>query len=220
MNIAKKIILKPQLFFSINSVFNHFQWFCERKAESTSGTNAESTNAEKPHSSFRHICWLSCLKFSLLHWPVYWRLISPVNIIFYRSSHHRCSTNKAILKISQYSQTNTCVADSACNFIKKRLQHNYFPVNIVKFLRTPTLKNICGRLLLLLRLVKMYQSRYFQLKNNSILFDWRYYGSWEVSIPISVVKAQFQYLTRNFSLRIYISVFKSQFQSSNLHFSI
>ena len=31
----------------------------------------------------------------------------------------------------------------ASNFIKKRLQHRYFPVNIVKFLRTPILKNIC-----------------------------------------------------------------------------
>ena len=35
----------------------------------------------------------------------------------------------------------------ACNFLKKRLQHRCFPVNIVKFLRTSTL-NICERLLL------------------------------------------------------------------------
>ena len=31
----------------------------------------------------------------------------------------------------------------ACNFIKKRLQQRYFPLNIAKFLRTPILKNIC-----------------------------------------------------------------------------
>ena len=30
----------------------------------------------------------------------------------------------------------------AWNFIKKRLQHKCFPVNIAKFLRTPLLKNI------------------------------------------------------------------------------
>ena len=36
----------------------------------------------------------------------------------------------------------------ACNFIKKRLQQSYFPVNIEKILRTPILKNICKRLLL------------------------------------------------------------------------
>ena len=34
----------------------------------------------------------------------------------------------------------------ACNFIKKRLQHRCFPVKFAKFLRTPTLKNICERL--------------------------------------------------------------------------
>ena len=32
------------------------------------------------------------------------------------------------------------------NFIKKRLQHRCFPVNIAKSLRTPVLKNICERL--------------------------------------------------------------------------
>ena len=36
----------------------------------------------------------------------------------------------------------------ACNLIKKSLQHRYFPVDIAKCLRTPILKNICGRLLL------------------------------------------------------------------------
>ena len=36
----------------------------------------------------------------------------------------------------------------ACNFIKKRLQHRCFSVNIAKFLRPPILKKICKRLLL------------------------------------------------------------------------
>ena len=38
----------------------------------------------------------------------------------------------------------------ACNFIKKRLLHMCFPVNIAKFLRTPILKNIFERLLFML----------------------------------------------------------------------
>ena len=42
-----------------------------------------------------------------------------------------------------------------CNFIKKRLQHRYFPVNIAKFLRTSTLKNICERLLLILVIAQL-----------------------------------------------------------------
>ena len=36
----------------------------------------------------------------------------------------------------------------ACNFIKKRLQHRCFSLNIAKSLRTPFLKNIRKRLLL------------------------------------------------------------------------
>ena len=36
------------------------------------------------------------------------------------------------------------------NFIKDRLQHRYFPVSNAKFLRTPILKSICERLLLLI----------------------------------------------------------------------
>ena len=36
----------------------------------------------------------------------------------------------------------------ACNFINKRLQHMCFPVNIVKLLMAPILKNIYERLLL------------------------------------------------------------------------
>ena len=36
----------------------------------------------------------------------------------------------------------------ACNFIKARPQNRYFPVKLVKFLRTSILKNMCERLLL------------------------------------------------------------------------
>ena len=43
---------------------------------------------------------------------------------------------------------NKVAAIQACNFIKKRLQRRYFAVNITKFLRTSTLKNICERLFL------------------------------------------------------------------------
>ena len=39
--------------------------------------------------------------------------------------------------------------ESSFNFIKKRLWHRCFPVNFDKFLRTPILQNISGRLFLL-----------------------------------------------------------------------
>ena len=47
---------------------------------------------------------------------------------------------KVFSKISQISQENTCAGVSfliklqACNFIKKTLQHNCFPVKYAKFL--------------------------------------------------------------------------------------
>ena len=53
---------------------------------------------------------------------------------------------KVHLKLSQYSQENTFVAVSclqACNFVKKRLWHRCFLVNIAKFLKTSTWKNGC-----------------------------------------------------------------------------
>ena len=61
------------------------------------------------------------------------------NVACSRSSHQRCSRKIAVLK---NFATFTGKHLQACNFIKKRLQHRCFPVNIAKFLRRPILKNI------------------------------------------------------------------------------
>ena len=57
----------------------------------------------------------------------------------FRSSQRRYFMKKAVLKhfaiFTGKLQT--------CNFIKKRLQHRCFLVNVAKFLRTPILKNFC-----------------------------------------------------------------------------
>ena len=60
------------------------------------------------------------------------------------------------LKISQNSQENTCARvffvycrGHLANLLKKGLSHRCFSVNFAKFLRTPTLSNISGQLLLL-----------------------------------------------------------------------
>ena len=51
---------------------------------------------------------------------------------------HRFSTKQAFSKLLQYSQKPPvfeCLPYlKACNFIKKRLEHRYFPVNIEKLL--------------------------------------------------------------------------------------
>ena len=55
---------------------------------------------------------------------------------FTRSSHRRCSIKKLFLKISQYSQENTCPIKTA----SLRLWHRGFPVN---FFRTPLDECFC-----------------------------------------------------------------------------
>ena len=45
-----------------------------------------------------------------------------------------------------------------CNFIKKKLQHRYFPVIVAKFLRIPISKNICERLLLFIQKLLKYKN--------------------------------------------------------------
>ena len=64
---------------------------------------------------------------------------------FFRSSRWRCFMKKALLKNFSIFIGKLQV----CNFIKKRLQHRQFPLNIGKFLKTPILKNIYLRLLLI-----------------------------------------------------------------------
>ena len=64
----------------------------------------------------------------------------------FRSSHWKCSIKKAILKhFVIFTGKHLCwglflnkvAGHKACNFIKKRLQHRYFLVNIGKSVRRP-----------------------------------------------------------------------------------
>ena len=59
---------------------------------------------------------------------VLWSMIKPTT----EAAVHRCSSKKMFLSLK------------ACNFIKKRLQHRCFPVNIAKLLRTPFSQNTSG----------------------------------------------------------------------------
>ena len=58
----------------------------------------------------------------------------------------RCSVKKVFSEILQNSQKNTCARDS---FSKNSLWHRCFPVNFVKFLKTPFWQNSFGWLLML-----------------------------------------------------------------------
>ena len=66
-----------------------------------------------------------------------------------RSSHRRCSIEIGVLKkftnLSLFFNKN---AGRPAALLKKRLWHKCFPVNFVKFFKTPFLQNTSGRLLL------------------------------------------------------------------------
>ena len=80
-----------------------------------------------------------------------WEILRNYSTIF-RSSHRRCSIKKAILKhfliftgkhLCRGLFFNKVAGHQVCNFIKKRLQHRDYLVNIGKFMRRPILKNGC-----------------------------------------------------------------------------
>ena len=64
-----------------------------------------------------------------------------------RNSHQRCSIKKVFSEISQNSQENICASVffnkvaglRRATLLQKRLWHRCFPVNFMKFLRTPFL---------------------------------------------------------------------------------
>ena len=82
----------------------------------------------------------------------------------YRSSHQRCSIEIVVLKNFHKIHTrnhlcrsvffNKVAALRPVTLLKRRLWHRCFPVNFVKFLRTPFLQNTSGRLLLLIETVE------------------------------------------------------------------
>ena len=82
----------------------------------------------------------------------------------FRSSHRSCSIKNAVLKnFAKFEGKDLCWSLRPATLFKKRLQHRYFPVNIAKILRTPTLKNICERLFMYFRMLR--KKNYFFWKN-------------------------------------------------------
>ena len=64
-----------------------------------------------------------------------------------RNSRPEVCCEKGVLKnLAIFDGKYLCWTLPACSFIKKRLQHSCFLVNIAKFLKTPILGSICERL--------------------------------------------------------------------------
>ena len=97
------------------------------------------------------------LKYTLLQWNIN-------NSLWYRSIHTQMFLKMDVLAtfIEKHLK--------ACNFIKKRLQHKCFPVNIAKFLRSAFSQNTPGDWLLLLIEKKQYdKSQKQSLRNKGLL---------------------------------------------------
>ena len=96
--------------------------------------------------------------------------------------------------------------NKTCSFIKKKLQHRCFPVNIPKFIRTPVLMNTCERLLLSFQcsllippenfknllfkalIVPIIDSNYVSTKHNI------YFNNSFLSMKVFVIKKIHEYL--------------------------
>ena len=83
----------------------------------------------------------------------------------FRSSHHKCSMKKGVLRnFTKFTRKHLCqslffnkVATlRPTTLLKKGLWHRCFPVNFVKFLKAPFLQNTSGRLFL-----QIWSSRIF-----------------------------------------------------------
>ena len=88
-------------------------------------------------------------------------------IMFFRSSHQSCFTKKVFLEISQDSQESICarvfflIKLQVWGLQQKSLWYRCFPVNFVKFLRTPFLQNTSGRLLLCFEHAQIFHISHF-----------------------------------------------------------
>ena len=77
------------------------------------------------------IWWLQVVIITLV-------LTLTLNLLFLEAAVPRCSVKKVLLKIfAKFTGKHLC--QSPATLLKKRLWHRCFPVNYVKFLRTPFL---------------------------------------------------------------------------------
>ena len=94
-----------------------------------------------------------------------------------RSKHWRCSTKETVVKnLATFTgkplcwslfliKFQTCVCMQLFSQRREPNQHWCFPVNVATFLRTTILKNIWGRLLLLIQLIHILMQRHLDFCN-------------------------------------------------------
>ena len=130
-------------------------------------SNSETSTCSWPNwtvvSAFDFLWSFKCFLYGLTHsFPMHpfsrtSKTLKKAKFSLCRSSHRRCSVRKVLRNFTKFIGKQLChclffkkVAGlRPATMLKKRLWHRYFPVNFAKFLRTPSLQNISGRLLLI-----------------------------------------------------------------------
>ena len=115
-------------------------------------------------SPFKHFRLLRSVEFTNLASPCNFQLQKRHNFqkADYGSSYRMCSVRKGVLRnFTTFTGKYLCQSLKPATLLKKRLWHRFFPVNVVKFLRTPFLQNTSGRLHL--RLVSILIAKSFSL---------------------------------------------------------
>ena len=115
----------------------------------TCSTNTETKLGENPETNCKLFLEPISIDFG------FWGWLNHVWNRNFRSSHQRCSVRKGVLRnFTKFAGKHLCqslffnkVAGlRPTALLKKRLWHRCFPMDFVKFLRTPILQNTSSRL--------------------------------------------------------------------------
>ena len=91
-------------------------------------------------------CFLELVHRNVFHWIIPLVVRFENLYVFYQEAANgwRCSIKEGVLKnFTKFTEKHLCWSFlRTYNFIKKRLQHRYFPVSFAKFLLPPILNNI------------------------------------------------------------------------------
>ena len=80
-------------------------------------------------------------------------MVYSPDTLYFRSSHRKCSVGKGVLRnFAKFTGKHLCqslffnkiASLRPATLLRKRLWHRCFPVNFVKFLRTPFIRNTSG----------------------------------------------------------------------------
>ena len=117
------------VFYKTVTCFIHLHWL-KRSNYSTADLNDLRQNQVMDNTNFKKTIFLIKHRCPLNH-----RVKQS-----FRTSHHRCSERKGVLRnFTKFTVKHLCQSlfFNKVPFLKKRLWHRCFPVNCVKFLRTP-----------------------------------------------------------------------------------